>query len=675
MKHKRADIKNLLKVSFNHDELRTLAFVVLPDIHNDLAGATHERATEMITDFSFRRGLVPDVLAYIKKSNPHQYSRYMERIGDIALANEEFESAITAYRETEANQKLENAIAQKHRATIERLKAIAVNYETVENWIEAEKVYRELVAIDNENPRWIEGVDRSEKEQLLSDLYEEAVSLKDNGNYQGAEERLQRIINIRATYRDAAQMLANIVAERAQPVQTLPVKQSPINNNIKYLGGVIAILLISVLMFAGISLANDEDPAPTAPSIVEITETAVVPPTIPTATETPISPTATIEPTNTVEIATETAVAPSSDEPPNDETKTSVPEAEPTQIAPLLSIDEAIARFQERGKIIVGVRDDAPPFGQLIDGQFVGFDIDLIKAFAARWFGDPNAVEFIAVPAGERIAIAQNHEVDFFVAAFTATPSRCSEVLCSQIYFQDGTQLLVQRTSDILGREDLAGKPIAVVEGTTADEIFAELILTNFFTEEPFIITYKTRAEAIDALREGRVVAYSTDGKILQQFEDNDLEVVGDVFSDEPYTIGIPPEDIGTQKLINATLQEMKQDQWYRALYESHFDCETPYRIAVDEEENNNPSFVKYSEPAPDTKCVFEIDLSRADSHVVQRGETLGGIAKDYYGDYNFYLCIQNASGIEDVRSLSIGSSLTLPSVQDCLDYFAQNSE
>src|SRR5271169_4077866 len=53
-------------------------------------------------------------------------------------------------------------------------------------------------------------------------------------------------------------------------------------------------------------------------------------------------------------------------------------------------LDEVLAR----GKIIVGVTSEAPPFGFIDDkSQLVGFDIDIAKLMAKEIFGDENKIE------------------------------------------------------------------------------------------------------------------------------------------------------------------------------------------------------------------------------------------------------------------------------------------
>jgi glutamate transport system substrate-binding protein len=57
---------------------------------------------------------------------------------------------------------------------------------------------------------------------------------------------------------------------------------------------------------------------------------------------------------------------------------------------PSFPADSYMARIQQRGQLIVGVKYDTPPFGSLnpINNQVEGFDADLARELARAIFGD-----------------------------------------------------------------------------------------------------------------------------------------------------------------------------------------------------------------------------------------------------------------------------------------------
>ncbi len=65
---------------------------------------------------------------------------------------------------------------------------------------------------------------------------------------------------------------------------------------------------------------------------------------------------------------------------------------------------DTLSKILQRGKLIVGVKYDAKPFGYMNEKQqLVGYDIDLAKYIAKSILGDENRVEFKQVTTSSRI--------------------------------------------------------------------------------------------------------------------------------------------------------------------------------------------------------------------------------------------------------------------------------
>ena len=77
--------------------------------------------------------------------------------------------------------------------------------------------------------------------------------------------------------------------------------------------------------------------------------------------------------------------------------------------APAAAGRSKLDEVRARGKVIVGVTSEAPPFGFIDEkGELVGFDIDVAKLIAKSIFGDETQDR--AVQAGLRRALAQHAE-------------------------------------------------------------------------------------------------------------------------------------------------------------------------------------------------------------------------------------------------------------------------
>ncbi len=384
---------------------------------------------------------------------------------------------------------------------------------------------------------------------------------------------------------------------------------------------------------------------------------------------------------------------------PNDDSATPVPEPATNTPIPIEAVNEeetlperillqtsaeAWDYFSQQEKIVVGVRHDAPPFGFFAEGEGVdavrGFDVDIAREISRRWFGTPDRVEFVIVTTSnnsnysERFEALANQEVDFIIAATTATATRCDEnMACSQHYFQDGQKLMVRVDSGINEANDLEYKRIVAPKGTTGSEKLASLEdFEQFDIDTDTISSFEanTRKAAIDAVLAGNADAYMTDSKILEALakDEKDLHVVGGELTAEPYSIGAPVGNNGTVALLDSTLQTMLNDGWYAHIYEQHFGCERPFNMQASGALTLPAEVYQVGSP-PVSDCVGSIeetDISQI--YVIASGETLGGIARDFYGDFYYYTCIQSASGIEDPKRVAAGTTLTIPSQERCLE-------
>lgn len=362
---------------------------------------------------------------------------------------------------------------------------------------------------------------------------------------------------------------------------------------------------------------------------------------------------------------------PKPETPPPTEVPTEPSTEEAGELTPLFATaEEAAAYFQNQGYFVAGVRNDAPPLGELVNEQLVGFDIDLVHEFAHRWLGNADAVRLVVVPASRRIEVLVNREVDLLAAAMTYTSERCAAVICSRTYTADGARLLVRKDSGITNICDLDGKFVTVLNGTSAIHNIQEVVprWCNF-ERPPQVVIYEHRADAIQAVVDGTMAAYTTDGLILEQFaQQNDaLIVVGDEFSPEPYHMAVPPEQQGIVELINLTLEEMKADGTYNALFEKWFGCRVaPFPIQARAQER--PFFVQREVELTPSLCSDRTANDVDTAYIIQPKDTLGGIAARHYGYFDLYPCIQQENEIADadLKLLRPGTQITLPAVSRC---------
>lgn len=249
--------------------------------------------------------------------------------------------------------------------------------------------------------------------------------------------------------------------------------------------------------------------------------------------------------------------------------------------------------------LTAAVKTDAPPFGFLDNqGNSIGFEIDLVRAIAARCFGSAGAIEFVPVTSEDRIRRLINGEVDIVAATMTYTEDRDELIDFSQTYYEDGQNILV-RADTILDREDdttriqrLDGQRIAAVAGSTSLTKLKTWAVSMEITVT--VVIYEKYTEAVKPLLTGDIDALTTDRGILlgirDQYSDDLTILLEDNLSQEPYGFGLPPNQPEYQAWVNETLQNMAQDGTYESIYKEWFPDSEPFSIEMDPHASSGPA-------------------------------------------------------------------------------------
>ena len=127
----------------------------------------------------------------------------------------------------------------------------------------------------------------------------------------------------------------------------------------------------------------------------------------------------------------------------------------------------------ENKKIYVGIDVDFPPFGYLdSDGKIGGFDYDIMSEVAKL---SGLNVEFTHMQFNGLLPALQAKKLDAIIASMTVTEERKQFVNFSEPYYVSSQVMLVHKDDDTIKTfDDLVGKNIGVVIGTTGDTIMSE---------------------------------------------------------------------------------------------------------------------------------------------------------------------------------------------------------
>lgn len=241
-----------------------------------------------------------------------------------------------------------------------------------------------------------------------------------------------------------------------------------------------------------------------------------------------------------------------------------------------------LAAIRQRGKLIVGVKYDFPPFGFLdTQNKPAGFEVELAHELARRWLGDRAAVELVPVTDATRIPFLVAGSVDLVIAALPHTNPNDATIDFSQTYFVDEQSLLVKATSPVQTLADLKGKSIAVINGSSASTALAERSRAEQIQLD--LLPFQEYLSAFQALKAGQVDAFVASQVALTQLarENSDVRVIPANLAQERYAIGLPDFDSELRDEVNFSLQALKQEGIYDLLYQQWFGQPAPDLIEL----------------------------------------------------------------------------------------------
>lgn len=239
-----------------------------------------------------------------------------------------------------------------------------------------------------------------------------------------------------------------------------------------------------------------------------------------------------------------------------------------------------LAELRANGMMRVGVHYDLPPLGYLDDtGKIQGFEIDLVREFARRWFGDVEALALVRVTPDTAIPLLQAGQVDLVAAALPYTWPNEATIDFSLPYYADSLGVLVPATEPPTTLTALHQRPLAVV-GTVGARTQATILFDD--TIQPQLLPFQEYRAAEHALLAGQVdgLLGSTTVLARSQSQYPDLQLLAEQRRSQTYGIGIPASDHQMRDLVNLTLQVMKLDGAYDNIYSKWFGA-TPFAITV----------------------------------------------------------------------------------------------
>ncbi len=232
-----------------------------------------------------------------------------------------------------------------------------------------------------------------------------------------------------------------------------------------------------------------------------------------------------------------------------------------TGVATEAATETVAEKITRTGKLTAGTSKDALPFAYRNEaGELVGYSVDILKLITNQLeqeYSQEIELELVALQPKERIPQLMEGKVDIVCDASSFTWKRDRLVDFSFSYSSTGTRLLTARGNDFWSADSLVNKRIAALAETTNERTIKSV--------QPLaeIVIVPDRAAGYEALQQGKVDAFASDGILLESWlqtipNPEDFQIVGD-YSNEGIACMVPENNSQFLNVVNYTLVEFMQ--------------------------------------------------------------------------------------------------------------------
>jgi ABC-type amino acid transport substrate-binding protein len=242
-------------------------------------------------------------------------------------------------------------------------------------------------------------------------------------------------------------------------------------------------------------------------------------------------------------------------------------------------VQGTLEKIKSAKSMTMGYREASLPFSYVGDEKRpMGYTIDLCTRIAAgiqQQLGlNDLPVIWTPVTPENRITMVVNGTIDLECGTTTNTLSRQAQVDFSQMIFVDGGSLLVRTASNIKSLSDIAGKRVAVIPGTTTEEVMTEALQKMDVAVE--LVRVREHSDGLAALENGTADAYASDrviliGLALTSKDPTKLALAEQYLSYEPYGLMLRRGDADFRLAVNRVLSQLYRSGQIYPIYERWF--------------------------------------------------------------------------------------------------------
>jgi glutamate/aspartate transport system substrate-binding protein len=224
---------------------------------------------------------------------------------------------------------------------------------------------------------------------------------------------------------------------------------------------------------------------------------------------------------------------------------------------------QTLDKVRKSGVLTLGYIDGAAPFSYT-DGnnEPQGYSVDLCRTvaegIAAQLKRTGLKTRWVKLTIQNRIDAVRKKQVDLECSTTTWTLSRQQLVDFSLVTFVDGGSLLVNAKSEANRLQDLGGKRVAVLRGTTTEKALRAGLAR--YNVEAQVVPVEKRDEGLALLREAQVEALAADRTtligvvVMSGAGGGQFRLLDQDFSIEQYALMMPRGDHDFRLAVNRVL-------------------------------------------------------------------------------------------------------------------------
>lgn len=222
---------------------------------------------------------------------------------------------------------------------------------------------------------------------------------------------------------------------------------------------------------------------------------------------------------------------------------------------------EAAGMTATDGVLVMATNAAFPPYEYKDGDNFAGIDVEIAEKIAEKL---GMTLEIKDVEFGSIVGGVQTGKFDMGMAGMTVTEERLESVNFSTTYATGVQVVIVAEDSAITSLDDLKGDgsmKFGVQQDTTGD-IYASDTVDNGGYGKENVIRYKTGADAVQALKTGKVDAVIIDNEPAKSFVkvNEGLKILDAEWAVEDYAIAIAKENTELLTAVNNALAELEAD-------------------------------------------------------------------------------------------------------------------